>query len=80
MIHDGGVSREEAQAYVERWSLNPPERAAHAIGFVTDPTWRAYAITYSAGRDLCRRYVDGDPARFRTLLTEHVRVGELLSA
>ena len=57
-----------------------PEQAVQSVRFVTDPTWRAYAITYSAGRDLCRAYTGGDPARFRTLLTEHVRVSELSSA
>ncbi len=79
-IHEDGVPAEEAQRFVERWSLRTPEQAAHTIRFVTDPTWRAYAITYSAGRDLCRAYVDGDPGRFRRLLTEHVRISELLSA
>ncbi len=79
MIHEDGASLEDAQAYVERWSLVPPEQAQHTVRFVTDPTWRAYVITYSAGRDLCRAYVDGDPARFRTLLTEHVRIGDLLA-
>jgi hypothetical protein len=58
----------------------PPDQAKHSVSFVVDPTWRAYVITYSAGRDLCRAYAGGDPARFRTLLTEHVRIGELLSA
>ena len=80
MIHEEGASEEEAQAFIERWSLVPPDQAKHSVSFVTDPTWRAYVITYSAGRDLCRAYVAGDPARFRTLLTEHVRIGELLSA
>ncbi|MFL5929360.1 MAG: hypothetical protein ACJ77E_20700 [Gaiellaceae bacterium] len=80
MIHEEGASQEEAQAYVERWSLVPPEQAKHSVRFLVDPTWRAYAITYSAGRDLCRAYVAGDPARFRTLLTEHVRIGELTAA
>jgi len=79
-IHEDGVPVEEAERYVERWSLMTPEQAAQSVRFVTDPTWRAYAITYSAGRDLCRAYTRGDPARFRRLLTEHVRVGELLSA
>ena len=77
MIHDGGASHEQAQAHIERWNLVPPEQAAHSVGFATDPTWRAYVITYSAGRDLCRAYVGGDPARFRRLLTEHVRIKEL---
>ena len=80
MIHEEGASVEEAEAYVEKWNLVPAEQAKHSVRFVTDPTWRAYVITYSAGRDLCRAYVGGDPARFRTLLTEHVRIGDLLAA
>ena len=80
MIHEEGASEDEAQAYIERWNISTPEQAKHSVRFVTDPTWRAYVITYSAGRDLCRAYVNGDPTRFRTLLTEHVRIGELLSA
>jgi hypothetical protein len=79
MIHSDGASPEEAQAYIERWSLSTPEQAQQSIRFNTDPTWRAYVITYSAGRDLCRAFVAGDPAQFRRLLTEPVRVGELLA-
>ena len=80
MIHQHGASHEEAQAYIERWNLVPPDQAKHSVSFATDPTWRAYVVTYSAGRDLCRAYVDGDPARFTKLLTEHVRIGDLLAA
>ena len=80
MIHEEGASVADAEAYVERWSLSTPEQARHSVRFVTDPTWRAYVITYSAGRDLCRAYTRGDLARFRTLLTEPVRIGELLSS
>jgi hypothetical protein len=79
MIHSDGASLEEAQAYVERWSLATPKQAQQSIRFSTDPTWRAYGITYSAGRDLCRAFVGGEPARFRRLLTEPVRVGDLLA-
>ena len=80
MIHEAGVPVEQAQSYVEQWSLVTPDQAAQSVRFVTDPTWRAYVITYSAGRDLCEAYLGGDPARLRTLLTEHVRIGDLLSA
>jgi hypothetical protein len=80
MIHEGGATHDEAAEYVARWSLRPLDEAKRSVAFVTDPTWRAYTITYSAGEALCKRYVGGDPARFRTLLTEHVRIGELLSA
>lgn len=78
-IHEDGIDLEEAAAYIARWSLRPLDEARHSVSFVTDPTWRAYTITYSAGRDLCRAYVGGDPARFRTLLTQPVRIAELLS-
>jgi hypothetical protein len=80
MIHEEGVPVEEVEAYTVKWNLVTDEQAKHSVRFVTDPTWRAYVITYSAGRDLCRAYIDGDPARLRTLLTEHVRIVDLLAA
>ena len=80
MIHQDGASHAEAQAFIERWNLVPPDQAAHSISFATDPTWRAYIVTYATGRDLCRAYVGEDLTRFRRLLTEPVRIGELLAA
>jgi len=78
-IFEDGMSLDDAQAYVERWTLNTAEQAAQTIRFVTDPTWRAYTITYSAGRELCRAFVGHDTRRFRRLLTEQVRVSELIA-
>jgi hypothetical protein len=49
------------------------------IRFFTEPTSRSYVLTYAAGYDLCNRYVQGDLDRFRRLLTEQVRAGELLA-
>ena len=50
------------------------------IRFLNEPTSRTYVITYPAGRELCRAYVAGEPERFRRLLTEQVRVRDLLEA
>ncbi len=80
MVHEDGAAVAEAEAYVERWNLVTAEQARQSVRFITDPTWRAYAITYSAGHELCRAYIADDPARLRTLLTEHVRVGELAAS
>jgi hypothetical protein len=80
LVHEHGASIDEARTHVERWGLGTTAQAAHTVRFVTDPTWRAYAITYSAGQDLCGSYAAGDPSRFRTLLTEQVRVADLLAA
>jgi hypothetical protein len=78
MIHEDGAPTDEARAHLERWGLVTPEHAAQTVRFVTDPTWRAYVINYSAGGELCRTWVGGDPARFVRLLTEHMRVSDLL--
>lgn len=80
IVHEHGGTVEEAQAYVERWGLRAPEQAAQSVRFVTDPTWRAYVVTYSAGQELCGNYVGGDAGRFRRLLTEQVRVADLIAA
>jgi hypothetical protein len=80
MIHEDGTTVEEAEAHVRRWGLVTSEQAAHSVGFVVDPIWRAYVINYSAGRELCHAWVAGDPQRLARLLTEHVRVGDLMTA
>ena len=80
MLHEGGASEAETKAYLERWGLMTPEWTAHMIGFFTEPTSRSYILTYPAGRELCRSYVAGEPERFRRLLTEQVRVRDLLEA
>ena len=80
MLHDHGKSKAEVQAYLERWGLMTPEVAAHVTRFLGEPTSRNYIVTYPAGRELCGSYVAGDPERFRRLLTEQVRVRDLLDA
>jgi hypothetical protein len=80
MLHEAGASEAETQAYLERFGLMTPELAAHLVRFLTEPTSRTYMITYAAGRDLCHAYVAGAPGRFRRLLTEQVRVSDLLAA
>ena len=80
MLHDAGASEADTQAYLGRWGLMTPKLAAHLIRFFNEPTSRTYVITYAAGQELCRSYVAGEPARFGRLLTEQVRVRDLLEA
>ncbi len=79
MLHRG-ADEAEVRAYLERWGLMTPELAAHLIRFFGEETSRTYAITYPAGHELCRAYVAGELERFRHLLSEQVRVGDLLTA
>jgi hypothetical protein len=76
-IHKEGGSVEEAREYHMRWALASPERAEHAVRFITDPLWRSYVTTYTDGYDLCRDFVNGDPERFKQLLTRHVTPDDL---
>jgi hypothetical protein len=78
MLHETGASEGDAHAYLERWCLLTPELAAHLTRFVSEPGSRTYVMNYSAGRELCRSYVAGEPEGFRRLLTEQVRVRDLL--
>ena len=80
LLHERGVTEAEAQRYLERWGPMTPQLAAHVVRFLGEPTSRTYVLNYAAGRELCRGYVAGEPERFRRLLTEQVRVGDLLAA
>ena len=80
MLHDRGAGADEVKEYVRRWELISPELAARLIRFLGEPTSRTYMVTYAAGLELCRGWVGDEPDRFRRLLTEQVRVGDLLAA
>ena len=60
-----------------RWGLTSKRRADQALRFITDPVWRTYGTTYTDGYRLCRAFVDGDPARFKRLLTEQLTPADL---
>jgi hypothetical protein len=78
LLHVEGRAESDAVDYVERWGLNTRNRAEASVGFLTHPTWRAYASCYVSGRQLCERFVGGDPARFRRLLTEQLTTSDLV--
>jgi hypothetical protein len=80
MLHEDAADEAQVRTYLQRWGLMTRQFADHVIRFLGEPTSRTYIVTYPAGRELCRAYVRGDPTRFRRLLTEQVRVGDLLAA
>ncbi len=78
MVHDDGAADSDVRAYLQRWGLMDAQLAAHLVRFIQDRTSRTYVTTYPAGYELCSTYVGGDAARFRQLLTEQIRVSDLL--
>jgi hypothetical protein len=77
LLHTRGASKEEAIEYSMRWALSSRRRAEQSVRFNTDPVWRSYVTTYTAGYDLCLAFVDGDPERFKRLLTEQLTPADL---
>lgn len=78
--HAGGWDPDDVITYLERWGLLPRHRAAKAVSFLTDPTWRAYSHCYTEGLRLCRAYVGGDPSRFERLVTDQLLPADLAPA
>jgi hypothetical protein len=77
MLHEEDRPPVEVSAFLEDRHLIARDAADRWVRFLGDPGSRSYAVCYPAGLALCRDFVAGEPARFRTLLTEQVRVGDL---
>src|SRR5436305_2826218 len=53
---DGTLSRQDAEAWLVRYALMPPERAAQRVRFIEQ--YRGYVINYNLGQDLVREYIE----------------------
>jgi hypothetical protein len=53
---DGKLTRDAAQAWLVRYALMSPERAAQRLRFID--AYRSYVINYNYGQDLVRRYIE----------------------
>ncbi|WP_225732146.1 MULTISPECIES: DUF885 domain-containing protein [unclassified Nocardia] len=75
MLHDRGADIDEVTDYLEHWLLLPRDRAEHMVSFLTDPLWRAYAVTYIEGARLVGAWLAAGPddqvaERYLSLLRE----------
>jgi hypothetical protein len=79
LLHEEGQGEDEVVAYLQRWGLQPLERARKSMEFLTDPLWRAYISTYVEGERLLREWLGSSdvPARFTRLLDEALTPGEI---
>jgi hypothetical protein len=77
MLYEDGAAEDEALEYLKERALMSDRRATQAMKFIADPMWRSYVTTYEDGYELCKRWVAGDPARFKRLLTEQLTSAEL---
>ncbi len=82
LLHRDGWSEAQVLSLLREWVLADDDLLRHVIRFVADPANRGYIVCYPVGLVRCRAFVGGGPdrvARFRRLLTEQVRVSELVA-
>jgi hypothetical protein len=77
MLHERGASEEELKDYARRWTLRPEEHVERLVRWVSTQPFRGYVVTYPAGLRLAREFVQGNPARFKRLLTEQLVPADL---
>ena len=53
---NGEMSRQDAEAWIVRYGLMSPERAAQRVRFIDQ--YRSYVINYNLGQDLVRKYIE----------------------
>jgi hypothetical protein len=53
---NGEISRQDAEAWLVRYALMSPERAAQRARFIDQ--YRSYVINYNLGQDLVRQYIE----------------------
>ena len=53
---NGEITRGQAAAWLERYTLSPKDRAAQRVRFFDQ--YRSYVINYNLGKDMVRRYIE----------------------
>jgi hypothetical protein len=79
MLHEEDIPPRDVSSYLQERAMIGADSADRWVRFLGDAGSRSYAVCYPAGLALCREFVAGDPARFRRLLTEQVRVPDLVA-
>ena len=78
MLYEEAAATEDVGKYLRTWGLEPDDKAARTVAFVTDPSSRAYVSAYPDGRRLCREFIERGPGHFTRLLTEQLTTADLL--
>jgi hypothetical protein len=83
LMYEEGWSTSQVLEYLDRWALVDRAIMENLVRFVSDPMNRGYINCYPQGRARCAEYLGHEPggrlARFRTLVTQQVRVVDLVA-
>ncbi len=84
LLHADRAPRAEVLAYLERWLITTPQRAAKRLEFIEHPLWRTYVFVYFEGERLLRGWLEqvpeaDQPARYARLLREPLTPGSIVA-
>jgi hypothetical protein len=78
LLDEQRISWDDAAVYLRRWWFEPDAYIDRIMRNVADYPWQPYAVSNALAHPLCRRWVDGDPARLKRLLAEQLTTEDLL--
>ena len=78
-LHEDGADPDTVVSELAQLALISEARAAQAVRFLLDPTWRAYITCYIEGLARCRAFVGGRPERFARLISEQLVPDDLVA-
>lgn len=78
MLHADALPETEVLDFLMHYSVASTERARQSLRFISQPTFRAYIFTYSAGGELVEGWMERQgSAGFARLLSEPLTPGQL---
>jgi hypothetical protein len=77
LLDEGALAEADAYAYAREWMIDSDARVERSVANLLAARWRPYVFCYPLGLDLARRFVGGDPTRFRRLLAEQLTTADL---
>jgi hypothetical protein len=78
MLDEHLITKEDARAYARRWKLGDDKLPDRIVRHLTEREWVPYESCYPLGLKLARAFTNGDPKRFRRLLSEQMTLVQQL--
>jgi hypothetical protein len=80
LLDEQTITEADAWAYARKWMLDADDRVDRTVSSLLARVWKPYESCYPEGLALCRRFVGGDPDRFKRLLHEQLTPADLMPA
>jgi hypothetical protein len=80
MLDERAITVDQARAYAREWLLDTDEHIEKVVSSLIARRWTPYESCYPEGLALCRRFVGGEPSRFKRLLRDQLTPADLAAS